>query len=231
MFECLSSIKVPSGFFSNIKHIINVPKKKFVNLKSHDCHVIMTQLLLVALRGILPPHVRLAIVKLCAFLNVISQKAINPFDLATLQNDVVQCLVSFELVFPLSFFDIMTHLLVHLVKEINILGPVFLHNMFPLERFMGVLKKYVHQWGRPERSIAKGYGIEEVIEFCVDFIPDLDPIGLPESRYEERLGEKGTLGKKTYISQGDDSFNKVHYTVLRNSTVVEPYIEKHMNFI
>jgi hypothetical protein len=117
-----------------------VPEKKFVNLKSHDCHVIMTQLLLVALRGILPPHVRLATVKLCSFLNAISQKAINPFDLATLQNDVVQCLVSFELVFPPSFFDIMTHILVHLVKEINILGPVFLHNMFSLERFMGVLK-------------------------------------------------------------------------------------------
>jgi len=63
MFECLSSIKVPSGFSSNIKLIINVPEKKFVNLKSHDCHVIMTQLLLVALRGILPPHVRLATVK------------------------------------------------------------------------------------------------------------------------------------------------------------------------
>jgi len=101
----------------------------------------------------------------------------------------------------------MTYLLVHLVKEINILGPVFLHNMFPLERFMGVLKKYVHQRGRLEGSIAKGYGTEEVIEFCVDFIPDLDLIGLPESRYEGRLGGKGTLGKKTYISQGDDSFN------------------------
>jgi len=144
MFECLSSIKVPSGFSSNIKRIINVPEKKFVNLKSHDYHVIMMQLLPVALRRILPPYVRLATVKVCAFLNAISQKAINPLDLATLQNDVVQCLVSFELVFPPPFFDIMTHLLVHLVKEINILGPVFLHNMFPLERFMGVLKKYVH---------------------------------------------------------------------------------------
>ena len=75
-------------------------------------------------------------------------------------------------VFPPSFFDIMTHLLVHLVKEIFTLGPVFLHNMFPLERFMGVLKKYVHNRARPEGSIAKGYGIEEVIELCVDFIPD-----------------------------------------------------------
>jgi hypothetical protein len=66
----------------------------------------------------------------------------------------------------------MTHLLVHLIKEINILSPVFLHNMFPFERFMGVLKKYVHQHARPEGSITKGYGTEEVIEFCVDFIPD-----------------------------------------------------------
>ena len=72
MFECLSSIKVPSGFSSNIKNIINVSENKFLNLKSHDCHVLMTQLLPVALRGILPPHLRLATVKLCAFLNAIS---------------------------------------------------------------------------------------------------------------------------------------------------------------
>ena len=100
----------------------------------------MTQLLPVALRGILPPHVRLTTVKLCVFFNAISQKAINPLELAALQNDVVQCLVSFELVFPPSFFDIMTHLLVHLIKEIRILSSVFLHNMFLFERFMGVLK-------------------------------------------------------------------------------------------
>ena len=131
MFECLNNIKVPSRFSSNIKRIINVHEKKFLNLKSHDYHVLMTQLLPVSLRGILPPHVRLATVKLYAFPNAISQKAINPDELATLQNDVVQCLVSFELVFPRSFFDIMTHLLVHLVKEIIILGPVFLHTMFP----------------------------------------------------------------------------------------------------
>ena len=100
--------------------------------------MLMTQLLPVALRGILPPNVRLATVKLCAFLNAISHKAIDPMDLAKLQNNVVQCLVSFELVFSPSFFNIMTHLQVHLVKEISILGPVFLHNMFPFERFMGV---------------------------------------------------------------------------------------------
>ena len=154
IFECLSSMKVRSGFSSNIKGIINVSEKRFLNIKSHDCHVLMTQLLSIALRGILPSHVRLATMKLCAFLNAISQKAINLLKLATLQNDVIQYLVSFELVFAPSFFDIMTHLLVYLVKEINILSPVFLHNMFSFESFMEVLKKYGHQRARPEGSIA-----------------------------------------------------------------------------
>jgi hypothetical protein len=136
-------------------------EKKFQKLKSHDCHVLMMQLLPIALRGILPENVRLPIVKVCTFLNAISQKVINPESLLGLQKDVVQCLVSFELLFPPSFFNIMTHLLVHLVKEITILGPVFLHNMFPFERFMGVLKKYVHNCARLEGSISKGYGTEE----------------------------------------------------------------------
>jgi hypothetical protein len=96
----------------------------------------MTQLLPVALRGLLLENVRVPIVKLW---------------------------------FPPSFFNIMMHLLVHLVDEIAILGPVFLHNMFPFERFMVVIKKYVHNRARPEGSISKGYGTEEVIGFCVDF--------------------------------------------------------------
>ena len=53
-------------------------EKKFQNLKPHDCHVIMTKLLPVALRGLLPENVRVHIVKLCAFLNAISQKVIDP---------------------------------------------------------------------------------------------------------------------------------------------------------
>jgi hypothetical protein len=153
------------------------------------------------------------IVKLCAFLIAISQKVINPEILQRLQNDVVQCLVSFEVVFPPSFFNIMTHLLVHLVDEISILGHVFLHNMLPFERFMGVLKKYVHSCARQEGSISKGYEIEEFIEFCVDFIPDLKPIGVPESRHEGRLSGKGTLGQKAMICMDRHSFTQAHYRI------------------
>ncbi|XP_037428486.1 uncharacterized protein LOC119294418, partial [Triticum dicoccoides] len=230
-FECLLGIKVPSGFSSNIKGIINMAEKKFQNLKSHDCHMIMMQLLPVALRGLLPENVRLAIVKLCAFLNAISQKVIDPEIIPRLQNDLVQCLVSFELVFPPSFFNIMTHVLVHLCEEINVLGPVFLHNMFPFERFMGVLNKYVHNRARPEGSISKGHQNEEVIEFCIDFIPDLKPIGIPEWRHKGRLDGKGTLGGEQIIRMDGHSLTEAHYTALQNSALVAPYMDEHKNLL
>nr|ABF98290.1 transposon protein, putative, CACTA, En/Spm sub-class [Oryza sativa Japonica Group] len=231
MFECLESIKVPSGYSTNIKRIISTKEKKFINLKSHDCHVLMTQLLPVVIRGIFPDNVRATITKLCAFMNAISQKIIDPDRLEALQNEVVQCLVSFELIFPPSFFNIMTHLLCHLVKEIRILGPMYLHNMFPFERYMGVLKKYVRNRARPEASIAKGYGTEEVIEFCVEFIEDLRPIGVPESRHEGRLRGKGTLGRKAIMTVDNNLFRKAHFTVLQHSSLVAPYIEEHLALV
>nr|ABA95384.1 transposon protein, putative, CACTA, En/Spm sub-class [Oryza sativa Japonica Group] len=231
MFECLESIKVPSGYSTNIKRIISTKEKKFTNLKSHDCHVLMTQLLPVVIRGILPDNVRATITKLCAFMNAISQKVIDPDRLEALQNEVVQCLVSFELIFPPSFFNIMTHLLCYLVKEIRILGPMYLHNMFPFERYMGVLKKYVRNRARPEASIAKGYGTEEVIEFCVEFIEDLRPIGVPESRHEGRLRGKGTLRRKAITTVDNNLFRKAHFTVLQHSSLVAPYIEEHLALV
>jgi hypothetical protein len=205
-------------------------EKKFTNLKSYDCHVLLTQLLPIAVRGIPPENVRSTIVMLCAFLNAISHKVIDLDHLINLQHNMVQYLVSFKLIFPPSFFNIMTHLLVHLVKEIDILGPVFLHNMFPFERFMAVLKKYVRNRAHSEGSIASGYGTEEVIEFCVYFTDDLKPIGIPESRYEGRLRGKGILGKKAYACI-DDSLKKAYYAVLQQSFLVDPYIDEHKKIL
>ena len=157
MFECLSSIKVPSCFSSNVKGIINVAKNKFLNLKSHDCHMLMTQLLPFALRGILPPNVRLATVKLCIPQRNFSEgNQSSGTSYSTEWCGSMSCQLWVGV--PSIFFNIMTHLLVHLVNEISILGPVFLHNMFPFERFMGVLKKYVKVRSKPEGSIAQGYG-------------------------------------------------------------------------
>jgi hypothetical protein len=134
--SCLHGIKVPTGYSSNVKRLVNMKTLKLVGMKSHDCHMMMIQLLAVAIRGILPDKVRDPIIKLCSFFNAISQKVIDPSKLTKLQEDVVHTICQLESIFPPSFFDIMPHLIVHIVHEIK------LFRGYPLESFL-ILKNYV----------------------------------------------------------------------------------------
>ena len=88
---------------------------KLVGLKFHDCHVLMQQLLPVAVRGILPEKVRFAICRLCFFFNAICSKVIDPKQLDNLENEASIILCELEMYFLPSFFDILSHLIVHFV--------------------------------------------------------------------------------------------------------------------
>ena len=66
---------------------------------------------------------RYAITKLCSFFNTICSKVLDPIKLDALQVVVIVTLCKFEMYFPPSFFDIMIHLIVHLVREIKLLAP------------------------------------------------------------------------------------------------------------
>ncbi|XP_074298224.1 uncharacterized protein LOC141629053 [Silene latifolia] len=112
--ECLHGVKVPQGYSSNIKNLVSLKELKLVGLKSHDCHTLMQQLLPVALRGVLPSHVRDAITRLCYFFNAIYSKVVDSDTLNALQRDVIITMCQLEMFFPPSFFDIMQHLVVHL---------------------------------------------------------------------------------------------------------------------
>jgi len=54
---------------------------KLVGLKSHDCHILMQHLLVVAIRGILPKNVRQTITHLCSLFSLICSKVIDPIKL------------------------------------------------------------------------------------------------------------------------------------------------------
>jgi len=81
--------------------------------------------------------------------------------------------------FPPSFFDIMVHLLVHLVREIKFCGLVYLRWMYPIERYMKILKEYVKNQYRPEASMIERYITEESVEFCSYYMAKAKPIGVP----------------------------------------------------
>ncbi|KAK1627559.1 hypothetical protein QYE76_001874 [Lolium multiflorum] len=111
-------------------------------MKSHDCHVLMTQILPVAIRGIMDAHVRETLFGLCNFFDVISRKSVGVRQLRRLQEEIVVILCELEMYFPPAFFDVMVHLLVHIVEDIIQLGPTFLHSMMPFERMNGVIKGF-----------------------------------------------------------------------------------------
>ena len=58
-------------------------------MKSHDCHVLLKQILPVAIRGIMGAHVREKLFGLCNLFDVISQKSIGVRQLRRLQEEIV----------------------------------------------------------------------------------------------------------------------------------------------
>ncbi|KAL6319770.1 hypothetical protein AAG906_036828 [Vitis piasezkii] len=103
-----------------------------------------------------------------AKLKVPEGKVVDVSTLDELQNELVLTLCLLEKYFIPSFFDIMIHLTVHLVREVRLCGPVYLRWMYPFERFMKVLKSYVHNRNRPEGCI-----------FCTEYLSNVDAIGIP----------------------------------------------------
>jgi hypothetical protein len=125
----LKSLKVPSGFYSSIRCIVSMKDITVNNYNSHDCHVMLTTFLPIAIRAINLLYLKMAITQLCYFFNRISQKVTARDELACLQAIAVETISHFEMCFPPSFFDIMVRLVVHLVPQIEELGPMYLHEM------------------------------------------------------------------------------------------------------
>jgi hypothetical protein len=99
------------------------------NYNSHDCHVMLTTFLPITIRAINLVWIKVAVKQLCYFFNRISQKVINRDELASLKEFAVEIVSQFEMCFPPAFFDIMVHLVVHLVPQTEALGPMYLHEM------------------------------------------------------------------------------------------------------
>jgi hypothetical protein len=142
--NCLHGIKVLTSYSNNVSRMVNIKTLKACFKKSHDCHILMGQFLAIVIRGILPVKVRDTIMKLCSFFNAISQKVVDPMKLTKFQDDFILTMCNLETIFHPSFFDLMPHLLLHIVNELKYLGPAFLHQIYPFERFKTLLKKYVH---------------------------------------------------------------------------------------
>ncbi|BBH09090.1 hypothetical protein Prudu_021499 [Prunus dulcis] len=158
----LSSVKFPDGYASNIARCVNVDGGKFIELKSHDCHVFMQRLLPVSIRHFLPEYVVKPIMLLSRFFSQLTAKTLRKTDINQLRHDIVQVLCKFEMIFPLAFFTSMIHVMVHLPEESLLAGPINYCWMYPMEK------------GKPEGSIIEAWVQYESLTFCGMYLKDVD---------------------------------------------------------
>jgi hypothetical protein len=65
----LKNVKVPSGYLTNVSRLISFPDIKVaLGVKSHDYHVLLTQMIAVGIQNILLVNVREAIMNFLLFL-------------------------------------------------------------------------------------------------------------------------------------------------------------------
>jgi hypothetical protein len=124
----LKIVKVPSDYSMNVSRLISLPELKIApGVKSHDYHVLLTQMIAIEIWNILPFNIREAIMNFCFFFNAVGQKVLSEEALESLKKRHYETLCFLEMYFLPAFFDDSVHFTAHLIKEIKLLGPVFLH--------------------------------------------------------------------------------------------------------
>ncbi|KAL0544079.1 hypothetical protein IC582_019190 [Cucumis melo] len=114
----------------------------------------------------------------------------------------------------------MVHLVVHLVREVKLCGPVYLRWMYPFERYMKVLKSFVRNRNRPEGCITEAQVCEETVQFCSDFLSGLDPIGLGSLNSREDKRTDRSLSAGTYVRLDIQQLKQAHLHILQNTKEV-----------
>ncbi|KAL6564989.1 hypothetical protein OROMI_016439 [Orobanche minor] len=156
----------------NISRCVKIKPPTISGLKRHDNHILMQQLLPIAIRKTLPKCARYPLIRLSRYFRELCSKVEDPREVMFLEKDIAEILCQLEKYFPPTFFDSMVHLTIHLATEVRLGGPIHYRWMYPIERYLGSLKPHVRNRNRPEGSMAEGYIAEECLNFCSHYLAD-----------------------------------------------------------
>ena len=104
----MESLKTPSRYSSVLGH--HIQKKKFNGFKLQDYHVLMQQVMPLALWGLLKEGSKMPLMRMSKVFRQICTKVYNPKEYELLKLDVAKSIALLEMEFSPSFFDIMIHL-------------------------------------------------------------------------------------------------------------------------
>ncbi|XP_075095157.1 uncharacterized protein LOC142173461 [Nicotiana tabacum] len=239
-YEVLQNAKFQDGYASNISRCIR--KRNISGLKTHDCHVIIQELLPLALRRSVDKRVSSILIELCSFFRVLCSKELKLEELKLLEEKISETLSTMEKLFLPGFFTIMVHLVIHLAIEAKLVVPVHYRWMHPIERYLGTLKSYVRNCACPEGSIVEACIANECMAFCSRYLKGGDSRSYCSRKCGDEIEHETSKEECLFPTVGEsyggvDVFEldektwlQAHRHVLFNceSKVVENYKKKHI---
>ena len=100
----LRGIKVSTEFLANAKKLVSMKDLSITHFKTHDCHVMLTVFLPIAIRAIKPEFLKMATTRMCYLFLKISQKTIGKQELSGLHEFVVETQNQLKIYLPPDFW-------------------------------------------------------------------------------------------------------------------------------
>jgi hypothetical protein len=132
--QVLKGVKFPDCYAANIRHNVLVNEKKIIGLNSHGSHILLQDLLPLAVQRVLPKEVCAVLICLSNFFKTLYSPVIETSDMERLQSEIAEILSLLETIFPPSFFTINVNLMVYLPSQVRMAGPIQFHSMWSVER-------------------------------------------------------------------------------------------------
>lgn len=123
VIEIISSIRAPTGYGSSFSTKFSTDRK-VVGMKSHDYHNLLQDILPIVVRGTLTKEIRDVVYRLSSLFRWMSSKDILEAEIPSKVEEAYSIMAKMEAHFPPTVFDVQFHLIVHLVPEIALAGPV-----------------------------------------------------------------------------------------------------------
>ena len=224
--KTIRNLKTPSNYVGQLSKRITVDGD-LRGLKSHDYHIMMQQILPLCVRTLLPKEVRATIIRISRIFQRLCAKSVDPSTMEDLMEETAVTMCMMEKVFPPSFFDVMSHLPIHLVQQLAICGPVHTRWMYPVERYLKTLKGYVRQRAQPEGSMARGYIMEEALGFCTEYMQNCTMTSrrVWDDKEEPSMNDEVLQGKGRRRILSPELQQWIHEFVLNNAEILQDYRE------
>jgi hypothetical protein len=120
----MKGLKFPNGYAAGLRRYMNMVTGMLIGLKSHDYHIIMERLLPIMFQGYFDDAMWTVLVEQSYFYRQLCDKEIAVEMMQKLENEILVLLCKMEKFFSFGFFNPMQHLLIHLLYEAKVGGPV-----------------------------------------------------------------------------------------------------------